>query len=66
MGDDLRNARIRRGLTLEQAARIVGVRAELLREWEEGVSEPLGFHLRRIAEAYGCSPDELLGLPERR
>lgn len=66
MEDDLRNARIRRGLTLEQAALRVGVRAELLMEWEEGVSEPLGFQLRRIAEAYGCSPDELLGLPEQR
>lgn len=66
MGDDLRNARIRRGLTLEQAAMRVGVCPELLRGWEEGASEPLGFQLRRIAEAYGCSPDELLGLPEQR
>ena len=66
MGEDLRNARVRRGLTIEQAALRVGIRVEMLKEWEEGVSEPLGFQLRRIAEVYGCSPDELLGLPERR
>ena len=58
--------RLRLGLSLEDAAKGMGVRLELLHKWEIGESEPLAVNLRRMAEFYGCSPDHLLGLKERR
>lgn len=66
MGEDLRKVRVRLGLSVELAAQIIGVRPELLEEWERGTSEPLGVDLRRMAEAYSCSPDELLGLSQKK
>jgi transcriptional regulator with XRE-family HTH domain len=53
VGEDLLKVRIRLGLSVEKAARKIGVRPELLEQWERGASEPLGIDLRRMAEAYG-------------
>lgn len=60
----MRRQRERAGLTVEQAAQRIGIEPQLLVRWEEGSDEPLGRDLCRMAEAYGCSPDELLGLPK--
>lgn len=66
MGESMRLLRERAGLTVEEAARRIGVGPQLLARWEDGSDEPLGRDLCRMAEAYGCSPDELLGLPQRK
>ena len=66
MDENIRKERVRLGLTIGQVATGIGVTPSLLRRWEEGKSEPLASDLRRMSEFYGCSPDRLLGLPERR
>lgn len=66
MGNNYRSERLLLGLSLEQAAEGIGVRADVLHKWETGESEPFADDLRRMAELYGCSPDCLLGLAERK
>lgn len=62
----MRRQRERAGLTVEQAAQRIGIEPQLLVRWEEGSDEPIGRDLCLMAEVYGCSPDELLGLPRRK
>ena len=66
MRTNYRSERLRLGLTLEEAAKGIGVRPDELRKWEDGDDEPYAQDLRRIAMFYGCSPDYLLGIKECR
>ena len=66
MSNNYRFARQKQGLSLEEAAFELDVDPDTLRDWENGVSEPFADNLRKMAELYGCSPDYLLGLPEKR
>ncbi|WP_165248417.1 helix-turn-helix domain-containing protein [Adlercreutzia sp. ZJ141] len=54
--------RIQAGLSPVAAARVVGVPLEALMDFEQGRSEPDALVLKRMALAYGCTCDTLLGL----
>ena len=58
----LKHERLRAGLALEDAARGMGVPAEVLERWESGEEEMRGDDIVRVCRFYGCSPDYLLGL----
>lgn len=47
--------------TLTAVARAVGVRAETVRSWEQGVNRPSPRHLRALAKVLGVSVSELEG-----
>lgn len=57
----LREARLQANLTQHDAARRVGVAGgERISRWELGTSEPRPAVLRRLADVYGVSVDDLL------
>ena len=59
-GDNLRLARKYRGLTMQQVAERLGyVRAETYGKYERGEKLPNIALAKRIADALGCSLDEL-------
>ena len=66
MGDNLREERVRLGLSVEEAAAGMGVAPAALRSWEAGEDEPRGSDLLRMSRYYGCSPDWLLGMAGKR
>ena len=65
-GQALRQARLRAGLSLEQAARRMDVTASAVRQWETGKKRPKPQSQRKIAQAYGLEPAELERMLEAR
>lgn len=57
-----REAREQAGLTRQTAATSLGVTTETLRRWETGETYPTVPALIAMAELYGKTVDELLGL----
>lgn len=49
-------------LTAQQAAVKLGVAISTISNWEREVSHPDALKLIDLAELYGCSVDELLGI----
>lgn len=64
--DRLRNERLRRGMSIEDAAREIGVSVSVLRRLESGRRDYRASELVGVARLYGCSPDYLLGLTDDR
>ena len=60
VGDRLRRARRQSGLTQSQAARVTGVTIKTIQNWEMGRTEPPAWAIRKLAEAYETSENELL------
>ncbi len=60
----LRLLRVRRGLTLVEAAEKTGVTRATLSELERGYRHPVAPTLAKIAEGYGVPVDELIEEPE--
>ncbi len=65
-GQALRQARLRAGLSLEQAAWRMDVTASAVRQWETGKKRPKPQSQRKIAQAYGLEPAELERMLEAR
>ena len=55
----LKELRLRRGLTQEQAAQVLGVSAQVVSKWERGLTQPDVQMMPRIAVLYRISLDEL-------
>lgn len=58
-----KEARQRRGITQREAADAANIALGTLRRWEQGVNEPDVESLVTLADLYGVSVDELLGMP---
>lgn len=58
--------RKRLGLTQDQLAEKMGVTAQAVSKWEHDLSCPDVTAVPRLAELFGISTDELLGVPGRR
>lgn len=55
-----KRARMKRGLTVAQAADRLGISDAAIYQWESGVYLPTAKRLREIAALYHCTVDELL------
>lgn len=64
LGARLREARLRRGLSLRSVAQTLGVSASLISQVEIGKTQPSVSTLYALASHLGVSLDELLGLPQ--
>lgn len=61
MASKLRGKRAEAGLNQTQAAEAAGVNIVTIVRYEKGETVPDGEVLFRLAEAYGCTPNELFG-----
>lgn len=59
MGEKLRAARLAAGLTQTQLAELVGCHQKDVARWEGG-REPKALTLKKLAQALGCSMDDLV------
>lgn len=59
LGERLKDLRLRRGFTQEQAGQILGVSAQAVSKWERGLTLPDVLMMPRIAVLYRISLDEL-------
>jgi len=48
----LQEARLDARISVEDAARLIGVRPETVRNWESGKTSPKILHARRLAQIY--------------
>lgn len=55
-----KSARKRAGLTMAKASELIGVTQACISLWETGKTEPRTRTLRKTAEVYGCTVDDLL------
>jgi transcriptional regulator with XRE-family HTH domain len=62
VGQRLRLARVRAGLSLGQVFEYEGIQKGHLSEMERGKKEPTGAVIARLATRYNCTADYLLGL----
>lgn len=60
LGERVRQLRERRALTQRELAQAVGVDERHVSSWEHGHSRPYPQNRRRLAEALGVTPDELM------
>ena len=60
MGEKLKAARLAAGLTQGQLAERVGCHQKDISRWEAGTHEPRAPTLKKMAQALGCSMDELV------
>lgn len=60
MGEKLRAARLAAGMTQQQLADVLGCRVKDVSRWENGHVEPGALTLKRMAQALGCSMDDLV------
>lgn len=64
LGHALRQARLRAGLGVEEAARQMDVTASAVRQWETGKNRPSWKSQQKIARVYGLSMEEIFRLLE--
>jgi len=57
----LKDARVKAGLTMKQAANLIGVTDAAIAQWESGQTRPLVNKFQRIAEAYKMRGDQIFG-----
>ena len=61
LGENIRRARLRSGLSATELATAIGKRAQTLTTWERGEREPNAVTLVDLAKALNTTCDELLG-----
>ena len=66
MRKNMRNERLRLGLSTADVADRIGVHENAVQRWERGEAEPLGSNLIRLARLYECTPEFLLGITSDR
>lgn len=62
----LGNARRKAGLTQKEASEKTGIPLGTIRRWEQGQNDPDMGSLIQLAELYGVSLDEILGMDSFR
>ena len=62
LGERLKELRLQRGFTQEQAGQILGVSAQVVSKWERGLTQPDVQMMPRIAVLYRISLDELYNM----
>lgn len=57
----IREHRTQRRWTQAELAKRLGVERSTVAKWESDLNQPQAAHLIALAEAFGCTVDELLG-----
>lgn len=65
MAITLKAARVNKGYSQEEAAKLIGIGVNTLRNYENGTTFPNVDRVRRIEQAYGVSYNDLIFLPEK-
>ncbi len=65
-GEKLRQLRTSAGMTQVRLAKEIGVSQGTVYFWEKGINEPTAVHIAAVAEFFGVSADELLGITPPR
>lgn len=60
MGEKLKAARLAAGMTQAQLADALGCKVKDISRWENGHVEPGVLTVKRMAQAIGCSMDDLV------
>lgn len=60
MGEKLRAARQAAGMTQAQLAEAIGCKQKDVSRWEAGLIEPGVLTVKKMAQALGCSMDDLV------
>ena len=63
MAITLKAARVNAGMTQTQAAREIGVTADIVSNWERGISFPNVKNIMAIEKAYGIPYADIIFLP---
>lgn len=61
MNQVFKSVRKLRGLTQDEAAELIGVKAQQVGRWERGEYEPDASEIDAMCEAYNVTADQLLG-----
>lgn len=59
----LKAARVNKGLTRKDAAKLMGVSRNVISNWERQISFPDVLQVKRIEEVYGLQFQEIIFLP---
>lgn len=59
----LKAARVNKGLTQKDAAKLMGVSRNVISNWERQISFPDVLQVKRIEEVYGLNFQEIIFLP---
>lgn len=59
----LKAARVNKGLTQKDAAKLMGVSRNVISNWERQISFPDVLQVKRIEEVYGLKFQEIIFLP---
>lgn len=65
-GEKLRQLRTSAGMTQVRLAKEIGVSQGTVYFWEKGINEPTAVYIAAVAEFFGVSADELLGITPPR
>lgn len=52
-------ARVNKGIKQGEAAKLIGVMPQTLRNWEKGKTSPNLAQLKKVCELYGITPDHI-------
>ncbi len=63
MAITLKAARVNKNLTQKQAAELLGVTAEVIGNWERGITFPKIPMIKKIEQLYGLPYSEIIFLP---
>ncbi len=66
IAENLKQLRSEKGLKQEELAKHIGINVQSISKWERGEALPNTFFLPSIAEFYGVTVDELLGVGKIR
>ena len=66
MRGNMREARRRKGFSISDVSKAIGVHGNAIERWERGEAEPMGSNLIALSKLYGCSPDWLMEQDDKR
>lgn len=64
LNEKLKEQRIKKGLTQEEAGKQLFVSRSLIAKWEQGRAVPTSEYINKICAIYNCKEDDLFGYPD--
>lgn len=61
IGENIRRLRKSQRMTQQKLSRAIYANQDMICNWELGKHAPSAYYLIRLADAFGCSVDEILG-----